>query len=290
MPLSSTPYFKLTESIYRFILPHLISELDRQVLIHKLVARLNLYYTLQTSPQDLSYIPYLWTMLYDAINLAVQQHTICQYQIDPHYIHLSNQSSHDLDELFNRKNPIYRMWKDRASDEASNHAETVIRSIFKHFNYKQPPHKFSITDESTGDECLPDAFTFSPALTGAEIKNITSDVISDPTPLVGKPRQDLYTKIDRHFRVCSANGIHPLLIAPRIDPSFNSYEQKYKGLHCEMFYQLLPPHHAPLSDAIQRLLLFPYVLAVPVDPPFPPQLRQLTDWVQGLPNLLDKYK
>ena len=228
-------------------------------------------------------------MLYDTIKLAVAQYTVAEYPTDPRCIHLPGHPSDELQDVFNRKNPVFRLWRGRASEEASNHAEVFIRSIFKHFGYKQPPHKFVITDETTGEECTPDVFTFSPVLTGAEVKNITSDIISDPSPLVGKPRQDLYTKIYRHFRLCLANGIHPLLIAPRMDPSFERYEEKHEGLHCEMFYQLLPPHHATLCQAVQRSLLFPYILAVDINPPFPPQLDRLTNWVQHLPSFLAKY-
>jgi hypothetical protein len=281
--------FQLTSDLYHRLLPSLISELRRQVLIHKLVARLNLYFKLQTDPQNSSYIPYLWTMLYDTIKLAVQQNTVIEYPADNHWLHLPGHPPGEFQDILNRKNPIFHLWRGRASQEASNHAETLIRSVFNHFGYKQPPHKFAITDETTGEECIPDAFTFSPVLTGAEVKNITSDVISDPSPLVGKPKQDLYTKIERHFRLCLANGIHPLLIAPRIDPSFERFEEKYKGLHCEMFYQLLPLHHATLCQAIHNILLFPYVLAVDINPPFPPELDRLTNWVQHLPSFLAKY-
>lgn len=281
------PWF--SKDVYNFLLPHLIEELERQVLIHKLVARFNLYYKLQKSSQDPKFIPYLWTMLYDTIKLAVQNKSIFEFTQDNHWISLPKQSPSLLDSVYKLKSPVYRLWKDRASDEASNHAENVIRSILSDLGYKMPPHKFSISDLNTGEECIPDAFIFSPSLAGFELKNITSDIISDPRPLVGKPYQALYTKIDRHFRLCSLNGIHPLLIAPRVDPSFDKYEVIHKGLHFEVYYQLLPLHHATLCKAINRHLLFPYVLSLSDKPPFPSKLKPLIDNLQNLTSLLAKY-
>lgn len=285
-PFRRKPWFSI--DVYNFILPHLLEELKKQTLTHKLVARLNLYYKLQKSLQDPKFIPYLWTMLYNTFNLACTNKTIVEFTDDFRWISLPKQSSSLLDSVFKIKEPLYRLWKDRASDEASNHAENVFRSILNELGYKMPPHKFVISDPNTGEECIPDAYIYSPAV-GFELKNITSDIISDPRPLVGKQFQDLHTKIDRHFRLCSLNNIHPLLIAPRIDQSFDNYEVIHKGLHFEMFYQLFPQHHATLCQAINQHLLFPYVLALSDKPPFPSELKPLIDNLQKLPSLLAKY-
>lgn len=281
----------IADALYYIIRPYLLKELERQTIMHKRVVRLNvLYYTdLQAIPASPSYIPRLWVMLHYAIKRAIQHGDIAEYDQDWHWIHLPDKPLPQLTSAFNTKHLTYELWAGRASDEAAGHAEGVIRSIFRHFDYKLPPNKFEIHDYSTDESCLPDVFTFTPALTAAELKNISSDVISDPRPLIGKPHQDLYTKIDRHFRLCSVNGIHPLLIAPRIDPSFADYESQYKGLHCEMFYQLMPPHHAPLCVAIKNDLLFQHVLAVDTRPPFPPELQPLLEWAQSLPDLLRRY-
>lgn len=226
-------------------------------------------------------------MLYDAIKLAIQVGDVVEYHQDPSWIHLPHQSPEQLRQAFDRKSFTYRLWAGRASEEAAGPAERVLRSIFSHCGHKVADTKFHIVDLSTGEECLPDLYTFSPARTAGELKNITSDVLVDPRPLVGK--QERYTKIDRHFRLCALNGVHPLLIAPRIDASFEHYDTQHKGSHCEMFYQLMPPHLAPLCVAIKDDLLFQHVLAVDVNPPFPPELQPLLDWAQHLPELLRRY-
>lgn len=289
MSTSQPPRFQLTPHFYNRILPHLTRELERQTLIHKRVARLNmLYYTsLHTNSDNPRYIPYLWTMLLDAIDQAVMSGDIVEYYKDPHWIYLPHQSPNVLDRCFERKSRVLGLWAGRASREAAGHAEQVLRSIFAHCGHQVVETKFQIADLSTGEACLPDLYTVSPRRIALEVKNITSDVLIDPRHLVGK--QERYTKIDRHFRLCSVNGVHPVLIAPRIDASFDSYEKRYKGLHCEMMYQLMPSHHAILCTAVKRDLLFEHLVAVDTQPPFPPELQPLIDWVQRLPDLLTSY-
>lgn len=291
MPANETRKFWLTDDLFERILPFLLNEVKRQTIIHKRVVRLNIlcYTDLKVSPANPTYIPHLWIMLFYAIGRAIKLGHIAEYQQDDHWLHLPDAAPADVSSAFETKRHTYNLWTGRASDEAAGHAEQVIRAIFKEHAYRLPPNKFELEHPSTGEICVPDVFTFAPVQTGGEIKNISSDVISDPRPLVGKPKQDLHTRIDRHFRLCAANGIHPLLIAPRVDPSFVEYASQYKGLHCEMLYQLMPPHHATLCKAIEDDLLFKHVLAVDSEPPFPPELEPLINWVHLLPDLLRRY-
>ena len=67
---------------------------------------------------------------------------------------------------------------------------------------------------------------------------------------------ELHRQIEKEFKIGHGAGMIPILVAPFVDSSFYLCCDKYKGLYCQTYLQLLPVGEEELKLKVKENLGF----------------------------------
>ncbi len=182
--------------------------------------------------------------------------------------------------LLKEKIQIYKEWS-AVSLDMGNYAGKVYLDAFKKAGYDDPKKvKFPFSMNGK-EEVEIDVYTAKGKLKlGIQVKNITTEVITDPKGIRKPP--SIYSDLTRQFEFCKQSKIVPVLIAPFIDKRFYNFTKRYQGLHDQTFLQLFSLDYADLCKAIDDNLSFGYVRAVKEAP------EHVIDWINKIPDMWNK--
>jgi hypothetical protein len=250
----------------------------RDVAINKRVMRLRAYLYLKVHWFQTSII---WnTLLEDDDYCSVPEHhdwiTLRSYlDNNGNWTVSANQKE------FERKLKIYNQWNE-VTQSASYNAELLYKTAFEEANYTVRRNVIFI--DSNGQEnqvdlhCIKEGWEL-----GVQIKNITSEVFHDPSK-VRNPQQ-IYIDLKRQFNCCYELHIIPILIAPFIHKSFYDFTDRYGGLCCQTYLQLLETEQMGIANAVKKILRFGNIKAYPSVP------EKTRGWISRIPEMwLNHYK
>jgi hypothetical protein len=179
-------------------------------------------------------------------------------------------------EVFEVKKQTYHQWV-HVSEAQGYYAEQIYNKAFSDAGYSV--EKVRIPAPPGSKERLEiDAYCVNEELRlGVQVKNVTSEVFTDPKPLTYYP--DTYRNLTRQFEYCSQKGIIPILIAPFIDKHFYNFTKRYNGLHCQTFLELFRPENAAICYAVKKILKFGNVKVVTE------ATNRVKEWIDSIPEM-----
>jgi len=146
---------------------------------------------------------------------------------------------------------VNRRWTE-LSQILGDHGEKLFERAFLEEGYKVV-RKYRVKDDKGTIEmdlfCVKDDLEL-----GVEVKNISSDVILDPT-ILKEPNQ-IHEQIRRHFEYCFDHNTVPILFASFIDGLFYRFINKRRGLQCQTLLQLFPSDQVKLCEEIREVFKF----------------------------------
>lgn len=181
--------------------------------------------------------------------------------------------------VYNQKKSMYNEWM-AITEESGYYAEQVYKTAFEKAGYKVEQGKhFPITDEYQ-DHIQIDLLCRNTDLNlelGVQVKNTVGEVFHNP--FMFKKKSRIYYQLQKQFTYCFNKGIIPILIAPFINRSFYGFSNRYLGLHCQTYLQIIDPKYSKIADNIHNSLHFGSIRATQTAP------KKVEQWVSKIPDI-----
>ena len=176
---------------------------------------------------------------------------------------------------FERKLEVFNEWN-AIVQRASYDAELMYQSAFEQAHYSVRRNALFI-DENGVEHQIDLYCTMDDWALGVQIKNITSEVFHDPYQ-VRHPAK-IYLDLERQFNYSYTHGMIPILIAPFIHRSFYNFTDRFGGLYCQTYNQLLDVESIGIKNAVKEVLHFGNVKALNVPP------DNAIRWINRIPHI-----
>jgi hypothetical protein len=275
--------------LYAQILPHVLTEVRKQVVAPERVIRLRL----QLYYRVLHDMPFLWSNIAYTIRQASStKHIVPITHEGTRWLHLPSVQSAEVGQHLAAKNPVITAWTSavRAIGQkgAGIFGQSIVREAFRAAGWPV---------FNGAQVLLPDGSALEvdvPAIVGngipiwTEVKNKFSEVYVAPT--VKKRMTEDDEQISRLFATAHRFGVTPILFASLVDRSFYGYQAAYQGLHFSYLFQYMPPEHQQVCDDVRNHFTIGHVKVLPLDPntgqPIPPQY--MVNQAKSIPALLQR--
>ena len=188
---------------------------------------------------------YLWSNIHYTIKQLKNEGIIRTYQ---GWLYseatLSEYGMEYIEAEYSRKYEVYRRW-----NTATSRGGYLLERLVRDYLNAEGIDVVQQIVRWNGKELKIDIYSPDYKL-AMEVKNVFSDTYVNPEA-IKYPNQD-HQQLIELFRYCKRRGFTPILMAPLIDNSFYHFAEKYHGLCCRTFIQLVEVDETELVKEISR--------------------------------------